>query len=243
MIKDPTVAEVLTEQAQRLRRRVQTRFATLPLPLATYVPSILSRINKDMWATWTFRVLCVILLCVSVAFIPLSSSYPPPSHSTDIQPQWVPPLPPPEEQPLVPFTEPSDGKGHLECEPYLANYTDRADHRCGVIIAKEQLICLSMSDAVFHYNSRQFWRTPIIYNTGPKKVLVSAALAQCPGRIEAIVYVPYSVIFFDANDEKHMVTIHEDTCLQILINALCGAPLCTKSTNTTRSPGRDQYTT
>lgn len=242
MIKDPTVAEALTEQALRLRRHVQNRFATLPLPLATYVPPFLSRINR----TRSSRAICVfaVMLILNIIYFCTMAAAPAAPHVV-VEPQWVAstttapapatPAPAPQPQRLsvdIPVVEepPKDGKGHAECQRYLANYTDRADHHCGVVDVEERVVCLSEREALLHYGGQQFWRSPVIYRFGDKKVAVSAQLAQCPEHIQTTAYLPYSVIFLDADDQRHRVTIQEDTCLQILHNALSGAPLCTTNT-------------
>lgn len=248
MIKDPTIPEVLTEQALRLRRRVQNQFATLPLPLATYIPPVFRRL-RGVWLSWAIycTLIFVVFFAVTVVFTFLAMfpftfhSSPPIRHSMVVEPQWVstttaaPATPAPVQRLSVDTVEElppthNDGKGRDECQRYLANYTDRADHHCGVVDVEERIVCLSEREALLHYDGQQFWRIPVMYHVGDKRVLVSALLAQCPERVQTMAYLPYSVIFFDANDQKRRVTIQEDTCLQILHNALSGAPLCTSTT-------------
>jgi hypothetical protein len=233
MLKDD-----VAEQWQRLRRRVRAPFATLPLPLATYIPPFVQRIShRQPGAVAAFG---AGLLTIAVVYYVLASLVSSDPARVIIQPQWVPPpsaVPAATTTTAAPTTTavPTElllesAQGRMLCEVYWDSKYTRATNEttCGVVDVAHQIVCLHPAVAqTAAYGGRYFWRTPVIYHTGSTQAVVSARLTQCPdGPVTATVSLPYSVIYFDATDHKRRITIQDDACLQLFIMALHGAQLC-----------------
>lgn len=248
MIKDPTVAEVLTEQAQRLRRRVQTHFVPLPLPEATLWPSLKQVVNTHMripnsyyYGAAAFAALMV--LCSGywvIAWFSVSSSTQTRVSACQQGAEGIPLMFPPTTAP-APTSAPAAAPQQAQlpqntpraadtdpCHVYLQQrYTDNTTWGCGAVDLAEKIVCLAPAVAQTSYGGQRFWRMPTIYHTGHTRAEVSARLAQCPhGPVAATVRLPYSVIYLDADDAKHSMTVQSDACLQLLIRVLSGDSLC-----------------
>lgn len=232
MLKDD-----VQEQVQRLRRRIQRQFATLPLPLATYVPPLLHRINKTTWGPLVAGFGLMLLISAAASRVWFSAA--PSTVVVVVEPQWVPvvttttttaaPLPlkvtaetagaakalqVDETAGAVKATEPTRDA----CAVYWDRY-ETINETCGVMDAAEQIVCLS--PAVRHkYGGETFMRSPVIYDTGGTRAMARGTLLPQRGPTTATVWLPYSVIYFDAEDHKRRVTVTDDACLQMFVTAL-----------------------